>query len=54
VRSQFPIWVGILVGSTIGGMIPELWGGDAFSYTSLLLSGVSAFVGLWLGYKLGH
>ncbi len=51
VRSQLPIWIGVLVGSTIGGMIPELWGEDAFSYTSLLFSGVGAFVGLWIGYR---
>jgi dipeptide/tripeptide permease len=47
------IWIGILIGSTIGGLIPGLWGGDMFSYWGLLLSGVGAFVGLWLGFKLG-
>jgi hypothetical protein len=47
------IWIGILIGSTIGGLVPGLWGGDMFSYSGLLLSGVGAFVGLWLGYKLG-
>jgi len=43
------IWIGIFVGSTIGGLIPELWGGDMISYSGVLLSGVGAFVGLWLG-----
>lgn len=47
------IWIGILIGSTIGGLIPGLWGGEMFSYSGLLLSGAGAFVGLWLGYKLG-
>jgi hypothetical protein len=46
------IWIGILIGSTIGGLVPSLWGGDMFSYSGLLLSGVGAFVGLWLGFKL--
>jgi len=46
------IWLGILIGSTIGGFVPELWGGDLFSYSGVLLSGVGAFIGLWLGYKL--
>jgi uncharacterized membrane protein YeaQ/YmgE (transglycosylase-associated protein family) len=45
------IWLGILIGSTIGGFIPELWGVDLFSYQSVLLSGIGAFVGLWIGYK---
>jgi uncharacterized membrane protein YeaQ/YmgE (transglycosylase-associated protein family) len=46
--------MGILVGSTIGGMIPEFWGEGAFSYPSLLLSGVGAFVGLWIGYRISN
>lgn len=45
------IWIGILVGSTIGGLIPELWGGDLISYSGVLLSGVGAFMGLWLGSR---
>jgi uncharacterized membrane protein YeaQ/YmgE (transglycosylase-associated protein family) len=49
---QARIWIGILIGSTIGGFIPELWGADLFSYSSVLLSGVGALVGLLIGYKL--
>jgi hypothetical protein len=33
------IWIGILIGSTIGGLIPSLWGAGAFA-------------GLWVGYKM--
>jgi hypothetical protein len=46
------IWIGILIGSTIGGFIPALWGGDLMSYSGLLLSGAGAFAGLWVGYKM--
>ena len=46
------IWFGVLVGSTIGGFIPGLWGAGLFSYSSVLFSGLGALVGLWLGYKL--
>ena len=45
------IWIGIFIGSTIGGFIPELWGDDMLSYSGVLLSGVGAFVGLWLGAR---
>jgi hypothetical protein len=45
------IWIGIFIGSTIGGLIPELWGGDIFSYSGVLLSGAGSFVGLWLGSR---
>ncbi len=46
------IWMGVFVGSTIGSVVPELWGADMFSVSSLLCSGVGALLGIWLGYKL--
>ena len=46
------IWLGVLIGSTIGGFIPDLWGADFFSYSSVLLGGIGALAGLWLGYKM--
>jgi hypothetical protein len=49
---QGRIWVGVLVGSTVGSFVPELWGGDLLSYSSVLLSGVGGFAGLWLAYKM--
>jgi uncharacterized membrane protein YeaQ/YmgE (transglycosylase-associated protein family) len=49
---QARIWIGILIGSTVGSFIPELWGADLLSYSSVLFSGVGAFVGLLVSYKL--
>jgi hypothetical protein len=49
---QGRIWIGVLIGSTIGGLIPELWGGDMLSYSGVLLSAVGGFIGLWAGYKM--
>ena len=46
------IWLGVLIGSTIGGLIPDLWEFGLFSYSSVLLSSVGGFTGLWLGYKM--
>jgi uncharacterized membrane protein YeaQ/YmgE (transglycosylase-associated protein family) len=45
------IWLGVLIGSTIGGFIPDLWGAGMFSYSSVLLSAVGAFAGLWLAAR---
>jgi predicted MFS family arabinose efflux permease len=45
------VWIGIFVGSTIGGLILELWGSDMLSYSGVLLSSFGAFVGLWLGSR---
>ena len=47
-RSRGSIWLWILIGSTIGGLIPALWGADLLSYSGLLLSGLGAFLGLWV------
>ncbi len=45
-------WLGIFIGSAIGGFVPELWGAGMVSYSSVLLSGAGAFVGLWIGYRM--
>ena len=50
--SRVSIWIALFIGSTIGGMIPELWGAEMLSYTSLILSGVGALVGLWIAIKM--
>lgn len=47
------IWIGLMVGSAVGGYLPTLWGGDLISFSGLILSTVGAFVGIWLGYRLG-
>ena len=49
---QARIWIGILIGSSIGGFIPELWGAGLLSHSSILLSGIGALIGLLFGYKL--
>jgi len=49
---QARIWIGILIGSTIGGFVPALWGADLISYSGILFSGIGAVVGLFIGYKL--
>ncbi len=48
-RSRGATWLLIFIGSTIGGLLPEMWGADMFSYSSLLFSGIGAFIGLWFG-----
>jgi predicted MFS family arabinose efflux permease len=45
------IWLGIFIGSTVGGFIPELWGAGMLSYSGVLLSGLGACVGLWFGSR---
>lgn len=46
------VYLGMAVGSIIGGYIPILFGAGLLSYTSLLFSSVGAIAGIWVGYKL--
>jgi len=48
------IWLGLSLGSILGSYLPTLWGAGAFSFSSLLCSGLGAIVGIWLGYKAGQ
>ncbi len=48
------VWIGTIVGSTIGGMIPELWGAGFLSLSSLFLSSLGAAAGIIIGFKLGN
>jgi hypothetical protein len=54
VNQKTLIWIGLFVGSTIGGMIPELWGDNFLSMSSVLLTAVGGFVGIWAGFRLGE
>ncbi len=46
------IWLCALVGSTVGGFVPEVWGGSAFGGMSLLLCFVGGCAGIWFGARL--
>lgn len=46
------IWLCVLVGSTVGGVVPEAWGGSAFGMASIVLGVVGGITGIWLGARL--
>jgi hypothetical protein len=48
------IWLGLFVGSTIGGLVPTLWGGDMFSLAGIGLSMLGAIAGIFAGYRLAQ
>ena len=48
------VWLGLFVGSTVGSLIPLLWGASMFSISSIILSAVGGIVGIWLTWKLTH
>jgi hypothetical protein len=48
------IGIGAAVGSTAGAYLPLLWGAGLFSSSSVILTTVGGFAGVWLGYKLSR
>ncbi|MDB5260449.1 MAG: hypothetical protein JWN37_680 [Candidatus Nomurabacteria bacterium] len=44
------IWWGMIIGSTIGGFIPSLWGANLFSLSGVVLAAAGGFIGIWVGY----
>ncbi|MFZ2621407.1 MAG: hypothetical protein WAX85_03335 [Minisyncoccia bacterium] len=47
------IWLGLFLGSTIGGFIPSLWDSSLFSMSGVLGSAIGGFLGIWFGFKFG-
>ena len=41
-----------LAGVTLGGFVPDLWGGSSFSLASVALGAVSGIAGVWLGVRI--
>lgn len=49
------VWIGMGIGSTVGSLIPALWGASALlSVSSILLSAVGGIAGIWLGWKASN
>ena len=47
------IWLGLFVGSALGGFIPSIWDPSLFSMSSVVGSAIGGFLGIYLGFKLG-
>lgn len=51
-HSKFLIFIGMIIGSLVGGYIPVIFGGDIISYTSVLTSAVGALIGIFIAFKI--
>ncbi len=51
-RKSLIFW-GMTIGTLLGGYLPALWGAGMFSLSSVLLSGIGGFAGIWFGYRFG-
>ena len=48
------IWIFMILGSWVGSLIPSLWGAGMFSFSSVLLSAVGGFAGIYAGYRIAQ
>lgn len=53
-NSKSLIWLGMIVGSAIGGFLPTLFGGSALGMLSVFTTAIGGFLGIWAGYKLSN
>jgi len=44
--------IGMVIGSTVGGYVPTLWGTDLFSISSILGSLIGGILGIWGAFKI--
>ncbi|HZS09715.1 MAG TPA: hypothetical protein VFD58_33115 [Blastocatellia bacterium] len=48
------VWIGVFIGSTVGGYIPTLWGAELLSFSGVLGSVIGGLLGIWGAYKLSQ
>lgn len=52
--NKMMITLGVTAGSTVGALLPQLWGDkDFLSLASMALGFVGGIIGIWAGVKLG-
>lgn len=53
-KAKTLIMIGMVVGSTLGGYLPALWGAGGFSIASVILGMVGGIAGIWAGFRLSR
>lgn len=46
------VWIGMFIGSIIGGYIPLLFGFDMLSLTAVITSTIGGIIGVLVGFKM--
>jgi len=48
------IWLGMAVGSALGGFLPVLFGLSELPMTSVFTTAIGGLFGIWAGYKISN
>ena len=46
------MWLFVVAGSTVGGLLPEAWGANAFGLASLVFGCLGGVAGVWAAVRL--
>ena len=50
--SKRVIKLGAMVGSTLGGCVPNLWHASFLSFSGLIFSTIGGLVGIWIAWRM--
>jgi len=50
--SKTIVMLGMIIGSTIGGYVPLIFGISLFSFTSAIFSALGGLIGIYITYKM--
>ena len=48
------VWIGATIGSTLGGLVPQLWHAGMLSFSGIVMSTIGGVLGIWAGYRIGR
>jgi hypothetical protein len=48
------VWVGVMVGSTVGGFVPSLWDSGFISMSGVIGSALGGILGIYIAWKLSE
>jgi uncharacterized membrane protein YeaQ/YmgE (transglycosylase-associated protein family) len=48
------LWLCVLVGSTVGGFVPETWGASGLGVASLVFGAIGAIAGVWVAARVSE
>jgi uncharacterized membrane protein YeaQ/YmgE (transglycosylase-associated protein family) len=51
-RQNKVTWWFMIIGASLGGYVPGLWGANYFSFSSILFSALGSILGIWLAFKI--
>lgn len=46
------VWIGVFIGSALGGFVPSLWGASALSFSSVFGTFIGGVLGIWVAFKI--